>query len=296
MSNTIESMKIFEIINAIEALVQESPAAKRGSAARVINSEELFDLLGDLKVTIPEDIRRANSVMIEAETTVANAEDHARDLVAEAQEKAESLVADATENAEMMKQRALAEFEQKVSEAEILAETQRRAELLALKAEHNATLVYESAKQYADEVLADIGRFLAEYQHLIDVNRGELNARVQPQIVSMPEQTAPAAPAAPAAPVQDMSGATRRVSVVTKADIEAAEEKPETPVFDEDEEPAPKKGLFGGLFKKGKRNDDDDYDDDEDDYDDEDDEDYEPKRKSLFGRKRVVDDEDDEDE
>ena len=58
MSNNIQNMQIFTIIGQIEDMVENSPRPKIGGAnKRVIDVEEMMDLLGDLKVTIPEDIR-----------------------------------------------------------------------------------------------------------------------------------------------------------------------------------------------------------------------------------------------
>lgn len=82
MSNNIQNMQIFTIIGQIEDMVENSPRPKIGGAnKRVIDVEEMMDLLGDLKVTIPEDIRRANSVIVDAQSMIDNADEHARDVV-----------------------------------------------------------------------------------------------------------------------------------------------------------------------------------------------------------------------
>ena len=82
MSNNIQNMQIFTIIGQIEDMVENSPRPKIGGAnKRVIDVEEMMDLLGDLKVTIPEDIRRANSVIVDAQSMIDNADEHARDVI-----------------------------------------------------------------------------------------------------------------------------------------------------------------------------------------------------------------------
>lgn len=84
--STNQTMQIFSIISQIEQVVENSPRPKLGgNTKRVVDVDEIYDLLGDLKVTIPEDIRRANSVLIDADNVVAHAEEHAGELVAEAQ-------------------------------------------------------------------------------------------------------------------------------------------------------------------------------------------------------------------
>lgn len=188
MSNNTQNMQIFTIIGQLEDMIERSPRPKLGNGAnkRVIDAEEMIDLLGDLKVTIPEDIRRANSVMIESQTMIDNADEHARDVVANAQEEADRLIAQAHAAADDIVEKAKQEYERLVQEDEIYQEAQRRAELLAKKAEANASLVFENAKCYADDVLKDLESFLGEYKQLVALNRKDLDARTQ--------QSEPAAP------------------------------------------------------------------------------------------------------
>ena len=161
MSNNIQNMQIFTIIGQIEDMVENSPRPKIGGAnKRVIDVEEMMDLLGDLKVTIPEDIRRANSVIVDAQSMIDNADEHARDVVSQAETDGEKIVADAKQKAADIIEKARSEYERLVSEDEIYQEAQRRAKLLAQKAEANAGLVFENAKCYADDVLKDLENFL----------------------------------------------------------------------------------------------------------------------------------------
>ena len=165
MSNNVQNLKIYDIIDQLEELVDNSPKPKLGGGAtkRIVDVEEVFDLLGDLKTTIPEDIRRANSVMIEAENTIANAEDTARDTIEEAENQAANIIAEAQNKANLVLEKAREEYERLIAEDEIYQEAQKRAQLLAMKAEYNANEVFESAKSYADDILADLERFLGEY-------------------------------------------------------------------------------------------------------------------------------------
>ena len=53
MSNNTQNMQIFTIIGQLEDMIERSPRPKLGNGAnkRVIDAEEMIDLLGDLKVT-----------------------------------------------------------------------------------------------------------------------------------------------------------------------------------------------------------------------------------------------------
>ena len=261
MSNNTQNMQIFTIIGQLEDMIERSPRPKLGNGAnkRVIDAEEMIDLLGDLKVTIPEDIRRANSVMIESQTMIDNADEHARDVVANAREEADRLIAQAHAAADDIVEKAKQEYERLVQEDEIYQEAQRRAELLAKKAEANASLVFENAKCYADDVLKDLESFLGEYKQLVALNRKDLDARTQQS-----EPTAPAAPQPEYQPAADQTTAPQPARRRAKPAPEPIDEAYDDGFDDEDEfEDDAKGGFLSGLFKRRKKVEDIDFDDEE---------------------------------
>ena len=157
MSNNMQNLKIYDIIDQLEDLIENSPKPKLSGSAtkRTVDVEEVFDLLGDLKTTIPEDIRRANSLMIEAQNTIDSANDTAQETIDAANTKADAIVAEAQNKANLVLEKAREEYERLIAEDEIYQEAQKRAQLLAAKAEYNANEVFENAKTYADDILAD---------------------------------------------------------------------------------------------------------------------------------------------
>jgi cell division septum initiation protein DivIVA len=260
MSIDSQNLKIFAILEQIEQTIENSPRPKIGGGnKRLVDMDEIMDLMGDLKVTIPEDIRRANSVMLEAQNMTDNAADHARDIVEKAQRQADKLVADANSASQQMVVKAKDEYERLVSEDEIYLEAQKRAQLLAAKAEFNANVVYENAKLYADQVLQDLERFLVEYEQLVKRNRKDLDARApQPQPVQSSASTAsvPRSAAPVAAPIKH---AAKPASLKKQP-----EEDLEDDDFDEDEEEEKSGGFLSGLFgHRKKKIEDEDFEDEE---------------------------------
>ncbi len=205
METQERTMQIFRKINELEQLIHNSPSPRFGGGQRrLIDPDELLDILGDIKITIPEDIRRANSVLVEAETITSNAEAYANETVEAAQARADKIDEEAAANGAQIvdeaKARAaamIAEAEQKrelmLSEHEVTLEAQRRAELLCRKAEYNARLVYENAKQYADGILDNIMRFMEEFYDVIKENRRNLGAIPRPSFDRPPEEVQPQA-------------------------------------------------------------------------------------------------------
>lgn len=263
MSNNVQNMQIFTIIGQLEELVETSPKPKIGGGAnkRLINADEVKDLLGDLKVTIPEDIRRANSVIIESQTMIDNAEEHAKELVAKAQADVEALLIKANANAQSIGQKAQAEYERLISEDEIFQEAQRRAKLLAMKAEANAAMVFDNAKKYADDVLRDLENFLTEYKQLVAINRKDLDVRTDrepPAVQPLPEAPLNRPAAAPVVPAPAAPVPSARVQA-------AAAPMPENELdYDYDDEEEEETGsIFSRLFGKKKKAEDMRFDDDE---------------------------------
>jgi len=259
MSVDSQNLKIFAILEQIEQTIENSPRPKIGGGnKRLVDVDEIMDLMGDLKVTIPEDIRRANSVMLEAQNMTDNAADHARDIVEKAQRQADKLVADANSASQQMLVKAKDEYERLVSEDEIYLEAQKRAQLLAAKAEFNANVVYENAKLYADQVLQDLERFLVEYEQLVKQNRKNLDARApQPQPVQQSASTASVSRSAVpvAAPVKPVA---KPASLKKQAEEDLDDED-----FDDDEEEKGG-GFLSSLFgHRKKKIEDEDFDDEE---------------------------------
>lgn len=246
-----QSLRIFTIISQIEQALESAPRPKLGGGGRrMVDVDQIFDLLGDLKVTIPEDIRRANGVLIETDTLLEHANQDAVDIVEQAQKEAEDLHRQSIAQAEQMRLIAEEEFEARVAEDKVLLEVQRRAEILQQHAERNAQVVYNGAKQYADDILHDVQRFLANYQQMVAQNRAELGVSVSQQPGYGPEQPAasiatanPAAAQAPEKPVQPASAKAAQPSRPVEPQFPQADEA-------EDEEYEPRRGIFGWFRRK----------------------------------------------
>ncbi len=244
-----ESLKIFHIISQIEHALEASPRPKMSSGnKRTVDIDLLFDLLGDLKVTIPEDIRRANSVLIDANSLLASANEEGDELVNKAQMEAASIHEQALAASQEIHEAAEAEYQRRVSEHEVLLEAQRRAELLQQLAEQNANVVFDGAKQYADELLEDVQRYLMQYHAMVSNNRAELgiNARQAPQQAPLQPQ-----------PVQKHPTQQQRLPNAAPTAPQYASDEEE----EEEEQPRRRWSLFSRKPREEEYFDDDDDDD-----------------------------------
>lgn len=193
-----------EKINEIEEIIDSSPAPRFGGNTdrRIIDIDDIYSLIGDLKVTIPEDVRKADSIIADAKNITTKAEKYAAEIgnnaqaradsiVSEAESKRESIVSTAEANASSIVAAAEAKAESIIADAEakrealldehdIIIEAEHRAELLRRKAEYNAQRVYDNAKTYADQILGSLMKFLEEYHGIVEINRNDLGVIPKP--------------------------------------------------------------------------------------------------------------------
>lgn len=182
-----------EKISELEEIIDSSPAPRFGGNTdrRIVDIDEIYNLLGDLKVTIPEDVRKADSIISDAKNITAKAESYATELVDNAQARADAIISEAESKkksilatAEANAGSIIAEAESKreaiLDEHDIMAEAERRAGLLQRKAEYNAKRVYDNAKTYADGVLGSLMQFLEDYYEVVEINRKDLGVVPKP--------------------------------------------------------------------------------------------------------------------
>jgi len=175
--SSAQTMKIFNIISKIEQVLEESPKSKFGANnRRVVDVELLYDMLGDLKVTIPEDIRRAGGVIAESEKTLREANEQADEIIVAAEQEAEELTRQAQDAAEKVYNQSVEEYNALVSETSVFQEARARATQLLAEAEEQSATIEGGARRYADDILADVQRYLYQYTKILNENREQLDA------------------------------------------------------------------------------------------------------------------------
>lgn len=194
MTRNLDKLQIYKALQQIEQLLESSPRAKFAVGnKRIVDLDALYDLLGDLKVSIPDDVRRANSVLTEVDTIISEADERAHNIIQSAERRASMTIDKATARSEQMLEEATTIFEQKIAEHPVYIEAQKRAQLVLRKAEYTSNVVFEDAKRYSDQVLADLLSYLSTYQTEITSHRARLNVREQnTRVENISEETSDA--------------------------------------------------------------------------------------------------------
>ena len=90
-------IECFRMIADLEEAIDQSPAPRFGGNTdkRIVDREEVYSILGDLKACIPEDLRKAESIVTEADKITDKADQYATEVVDNARARAEAVLSEA---------------------------------------------------------------------------------------------------------------------------------------------------------------------------------------------------------
>ena len=173
--------RIEQIIEEIEEYVDSCKYQPLSTTKIVVNKEEIEELLRELRLKTPDEIKRYQKIISNKDAILDDAQKKADDIIAQAQQKAQELV---TQH-EIM-QKAYAQANDTINAAN------RQAQDIVDQATTDANGIRLSAITYTDEMLANIGsiitqtlddagnkfsdmfRTLQDVQTVVNQNRAEL--------------------------------------------------------------------------------------------------------------------------
>ena len=188
------SSRIEQIIEEIEEYVDSCKFQPLSSTKIVVNKEELEELLRELRMKTPDEIKRYQKIISNKDAILADAQQKADAIIADAQQKAERIVSER----EVM-QKALEQSHQ------LLDDTNAQAQDLIDNATNDSNNIRLSAISYTDEMLENLEKimthsiesagqkynsFIKSIQSCLDIvtqNRAELSPQVAPSSYRTPE-------------------------------------------------------------------------------------------------------------
>ena len=181
------SSRIEQIIEEIEEYVDSCKFQPLSSTKIIVNKEELEELLRELRMKTPDEIKRYQKIISNKDAILADAQQKADAIIADAQQKAERIVSES----EVM-QKAIEQSHQ------LLEDTNAQAQELIDNATNDSNNIRLSAISYTDEMLENLEKIMnhsiesasAKYNSLmksmqscLDIvtqNRAELSPQVAP--------------------------------------------------------------------------------------------------------------------
>ena len=154
-------MDVLVLIDKLDDLVHNARPVPLTDQVRV-DREEVYDLLDQMRATIPEEIKQARWIVKERQEMLAEAKREAERIVKESRERAEQLVAD----------------------EEITKQAERAAEDIIDDARAREREIRLGAEDYADEILNTLEVNLSKFIAAVQRGRDRLAGKEEPAEVS----------------------------------------------------------------------------------------------------------------
>ena len=147
-------MDVLVLIDKLDDLVHNSKAVPLTDQVR-IDREEIYDILDQMRATIPEEIKQARWIVKERQEMLAEAKREAERIIKEAREKQEQLI----------------------SQEEVTRQAERGAEDIIEDARGREREIRLGAEDYADEILGTLEVNLSKFIAAVQRGRDRLAGR-----------------------------------------------------------------------------------------------------------------------
>jgi cell division septum initiation protein DivIVA len=164
----MSSSRIEQIIEEIEEYVENCRYQPLSTTKIIVNKEEIEELLRELRLKTPEEIKRYQKIIGNKDAILADAEAKAGNIIEEAKAQAEKLM----DSTDIMKQ-ANARAYDTVNEAN------RQAQDIIDAAQEDANNIRTSAITYTDQLLANISGVLGNALADVGDKYKQLNSTLQ---------------------------------------------------------------------------------------------------------------------
>ncbi|MCG8501015.1 MAG: ATPase [Firmicutes bacterium] len=144
-------MEILALIDALEDVV-ESGVSVPFSGKSIIDGQEMLDLIEEIRLKMPDDLKQAKWVKEERQRILLEAQKEANHIIKEAESKIISLI----------------------DEHEITKKAYEQANEIVANAQKNAREIRLGTKEYADDILANLEKTIQNTLEVLHNNREEL--------------------------------------------------------------------------------------------------------------------------
>lgn len=155
-------MDILRLIDELEEIVDEAssvPFSKKVS----IQPEEVYELINDLRDSLPEEIKEARWVNEERER-----------ILTEAQKQADLLIQNANDEVQRKDEESKRRYKELVNEHAITVEAKRQGEHIIQESKDTATTITTNSLSYVDGMLEKTENELKNLLEVISDNRTQL--------------------------------------------------------------------------------------------------------------------------
>lgn len=137
--------RIEQIISEIEEYIDGCKFQPFSSTNIVVNKEEMEELIVELKMRVPDEIKKYQKIINQQDAILGDARNQAKSMIDDAQSQIDELVSD-HEVMQLAYQKA----------GEVMEDARRQAESIIDDAVRDAAGIRQSAAQYTDGILAGV--------------------------------------------------------------------------------------------------------------------------------------------
>lgn len=173
-------MEVMLLLDALEDILEKAPNLPLSSKS-VINKEELQEIIKDIRIKLPDEIKQAQwikeerqKILIEAKKEAETLRRDCEEKMAKIKEERKKVLAEAEKEAEVLKQEADKKIQELIDESDIMKKANEQAKELIIAAQIDAKKIRLGSKAYADELLAELEKHAANVIETIKNNRDEL--------------------------------------------------------------------------------------------------------------------------
>lgn len=154
--------RIESIINEIEDYISSCKPLPLSSTKIAVNKEEMDELIRELRLKTPDEIKKYQKLISNKEAILADARDQAERMIRDAQVHTETLI-----NEHEIMQRAVEQANA------VIADASAKAQQIVDKAVEDANNIRLGAIQYTDDMLANLQMII---EHSLENNKSKYDA------------------------------------------------------------------------------------------------------------------------
>ena len=173
-------MEVLLLLDALEDIIDKASSLPLSSKV-MVNKEELLEILQDIRIKLPDELKQAQwikeerqKILIEAKKEAENIGKDCDDKILKAREERQRILAETEKEAEMFRQEADRRIKSMIDESEITKRANEQAKEIILSAQQDAKKIRLGARAYADELLAELNSRVEKISATINSNREEL--------------------------------------------------------------------------------------------------------------------------
>ena len=145
--------RIEQLISEIEEYIDSCKFQALSNSKIIVNKEEMEELLVELRMRIPDEIKKYQKIISQQETILSDAQAQSESMLADAKKQSDSMIAQATEQANTMVEQATEQANSMVAQADAQTNEMVNDHEIMQRAYAHANEVVEQANVQAQAIV-----------------------------------------------------------------------------------------------------------------------------------------------